>query len=242
MCPVGRLEESLVLELRGRTQGHQGRVHRVSGPSAFTCTSADTLAHAFALHSPHHLLCSCKRVSLWAYANAFGGSGVFWRVGEQGWQRHVGAVSGLGLQRSRACRMAPAGVLLNSLCCFFSLHSSHCLSFCLSLHSHADSLSSFSLSSFSHTHTHSLSLVLVVMIKSKELKTKISLTHSLILSSFCSVSFITVSILVSLALVSTRLSILFDWSWSPIKVQGAQFSHSSFCLHILSFPVSSTQP
>ena len=36
--------------------------------------------------------------------------------------------------------------------------------------------------SHSHTHTHSLSLVLVVMIKSKELKTKISLTHSLILS------------------------------------------------------------
>ena len=34
----------------------------------------------------------------------------------------------------------------------------------------------------SHTHTHSLSLVPVVMIKSKELKTKISLTHSLILS------------------------------------------------------------
>ena len=38
----------------------------------------------------------------------------------------------------------------------------------------------------SHTHTHSLSLVLVVMIKSKELKTKISLTHSLILSLRCS--------------------------------------------------------
>ena len=34
----------------------------------------------------------------------------------------------------------------------------------------------------SHTHTQCLSLVLVVMIKSKELKTKISLTHSLILS------------------------------------------------------------
>ena len=34
----------------------------------------------------------------------------------------------------------------------------------------------------SHTHTHSLSLVLVVMIKSKELKSKISHTHSLILS------------------------------------------------------------
>ena len=33
-----------------------------------------------------------------------------------------------------------------------------------------------------HTHAHSLSLVLVVMIKSKELKTKISRTHSLILS------------------------------------------------------------
>ena len=32
----------------------------------------------------------------------------------------------------------------------------------------------------SHTPTHSLSLVLVVMMKSKELKTKISLTHSLI--------------------------------------------------------------
>ena len=34
----------------------------------------------------------------------------------------------------------------------------------------------------SYTHTHSLSLVLVVMIKAKEFKTKISLTHSLILS------------------------------------------------------------
>ena len=34
-----------------------------------------------------------------------------------------------------------------------------------------------------HSHTHSLSLVPVVMIKSKELKTKICHTHSLILSS-----------------------------------------------------------
>ena len=37
----------------------------------------------------------------------------------------------------------------------------------------------------SHTHTHSLSLVLVVMIKSKELKTRISQNHSLILSPYC---------------------------------------------------------
>ena len=37
-------------------------------------------------------------------------------------------------------------------------------------------------STHSHTHSQCLSLVLVVMIKSKELKTKISLTHSLILS------------------------------------------------------------
>ena len=34
----------------------------------------------------------------------------------------------------------------------------------------------------SHTHTHSLSLVLVVVMTSKELKTKISHTHSLILT------------------------------------------------------------
>ena len=36
-----------------------------------------------------------------------------------------------------------------------------------------------------HTHTHSLSLVLVVMMKAKGLKTKISHTHSLILSHPC---------------------------------------------------------
>ena len=45
----------------------------------------------------------------------------------------------------------------------------------------SDSHSPFNLTQ-SHTRTHSLSLVLVAMIKSKELKTKISLTHSLILS------------------------------------------------------------
>ena len=39
-----------------------------------------------------------------------------------------------------------------------------------------------------NTHTHSLSLVLVVMIKSKELKTKISHTHSLILPPVCLLS------------------------------------------------------
>ena len=47
----------------------------------------------------------------------------------------------------------------------------------------------------SHSHTLSLSLVLVVMMKSKELKTQISLTHSLILFHY---QCVTMSLTVSL--------------------------------------------
>ena len=54
------------------------------------------------------------------------------------------------------------------------LPQSLCFWLSLSLHTHTIT--------HSHTPTHCLSLVLVVIIKSKELKTKISLTHSLILS------------------------------------------------------------
>ena len=65
--------------------------------------------------------------------------------------------------------------------------------YCVSIFTHSQS----------HTHTHSLSLVLVVMIKSKELKTKISHTHSLILSHCVSLP---------LCILSTRCSHLLPLS------------------------------
>ena len=76
------------------------------------------------------------------------------------------------------CLSSSLALALYSSACLYPLCYCHCICLCLSglLCIYLYTLT------ITHTHIHSLSLVLVVMIKSKELKTKISLTHSLILS------------------------------------------------------------
>ena len=87
--------------------------------------------------------------------------------------------SDLGLSNSKAAVILFCYLTLLSLLLSLSLSLCDVWVWASSLQPHTHTIT------HSHTLTYSLSLVLVVIIKSTELKTKISLTHSLILSLCC---------------------------------------------------------